>query len=378
MKRILFVIQTLGGGGAEKVLLNLLDNINYDKYKIDLLTISDEGVYKNKINPNVEKFHIFKGTDSIESKLSQNIYKLYRRIYMKIIEIKPNIISKKIKNRKYDIEISFLEGLGAIIVANRDCDKKISWIHTDLSKYESIISKEKLEESYSKMDKILFVSEEAKKGFLKVFPIFEAKNDILDVIYNPIDEEQIKLRAKEQINYNKKAITLIAIGRLIKSKRIDRLVKIHKRLLDEGIKHEFVILGEGQEKKQLDALINELEVADTFKLIGFTDNPYKWINMADIYTMSSEYEGLPLVIAEAMTLNKPIVSTGVTGPNEMLHFGEYGMLTENNIDSLYDGIKEMILNENLRNQYIDKLKCKKSEFDKHEIINKIEHMLDNL
>ncbi|EPZ62459.1 glycosyl transferases group 1 family protein [[Clostridium] sordellii ATCC 9714] len=98
------------------------------------------------------------------------------------------------------------------------------------------------------MDKILFVSEEAKKGFLKVFPIFEAKNDILDVIYNPIDEEQIKLRAKEQINYNKKAITLIAIGRLIKSKRIDRLVKIHKRLLDEGIKHEFVILGEGQEK----------------------------------------------------------------------------------------------------------------------------------
>ncbi|MGL5754009.1 MAG: glycosyltransferase [Paraclostridium sp.] len=378
MKKILFVIQTLGGGGAEKVLLNLLDNIDYDKYQIDLLAISDEGVYKNKINDNVEKYYIFKGTDNIKNKMFENMYKLYRRIGMKLIEKKPSIIMKKYKNKNYDIEISFLEGLGAIIVANGNSDKKVAWIHTDLSKYESIISKENLNIAYKNMNKILFVSEEAKKGFLKVFPEFKNKSDLMDVIYNPIDEEQIRILAKEKVDYDKKSITLIAIGRLIKSKRIDRLVKIHKRLLDEGINHEFVILGEGQEKKQLEYLIDELGVKDTFKLIGFTDNPYKWINIADIYTMSSEYEGLPLVIAEAMTLNKPIVSTDVTGPNEMLHFGEYGMLTKNNSDALYEGIKQMILDESLRNKYRDKLKDKKSEFDKHEIINQIEYMIDNL
>lgn len=378
MKKILFVIQTLGGGGAEKVLINLLDNINYNKYKVDVLVVSDEGVYKNKINPNVEKIAIFKGTDNIKNGIHRNIYKIYRRIYMKLIQKKPSIARKVIKNKEYDIEVSFLEGLGAVIVAGGNCTKKIGWIHTDLSKYDSIISKEELEKSYDKMDKIIFVSEESKKGFLKTFEKFKNRDELLEVIYNPIDEDEIKRKSKEHVDYEKEDITLIAVGRLIKSKRIDRLVRIHKRLLDNGIKNEFVILGEGQEKKQLENLIRELNVSDTFKLVGFTDNPYKWINMADIYVMSSEYEGLPLVIAEAMTLNKPIVSTSVTGPNEMLHFGEYGLLVKNDDEDLYNGIKKMILDEKLRNEYVEALKCKKSEFDKNEIIRKIEYMLDNL
>lgn len=378
MKKILFVIQTLGGGGAEKVLINLLDNINYNKYKVDVLVISDEGVYKNKINPNVEKIAIFKGTDNIKNRIHRNIYKIYRRIYMKLIQKNPSIARKVIKNKEYDIEVSFLEGLGAVIVAGGSCTKKIGWIHTDLSKYDSIISKAELEKSYDKMDKIIFVSEESKKGFLKTFEKFKNRDELLEVIYNPIDEDEIKRKSKEHVDYEKEEITLIAVGRLIKSKRIDRLVRIHKRLLDNGIKNEFVILGEGQEKKQLESLIRELNVSDTFKLVGFTDNPYKWINMADIYVMSSEYEGLPLVIAEAMTLNKPIVSTSVTGPNEMLHFGEYGLLVKNDDEDLYNGIKKMILDEKLRNEYAETLKCKKSEFDKNEIISKIEYMLDNL
>ena len=378
MKKILFVIQTLGGGGAEKVLINLLDNINYNKYKVDVLVISDEGVYKNKVNPNVEKISIFKGTDNIKNGIHRNIYKIYRRIGMKLIQKKPSIARKFIKDKEYDIEVSFLEGLGAVIVAGGNCNKKIGWIHTDLSKYDSIISKAELEKSYDKMDKIIFVSEESKKGFLKIFEKFKNRDELLEVIYNPIDEDEIKRKSKENVDYEKEEITLIAVGRLIKSKRIDRLIKIHKRLLDNGIKNEFVILGEGQEKKQLENLINELNVADTFKLVGFTDNPYKWINMADIYVMSSEYEGLPLVIAEAMTLNKPIVSTNVTGPNEMLHFGKYGLLVKNDDEELYDGIKKMIQDEKLRNEYTEILKCKKSEFDKNEIISKIECMLDNL
>ena len=198
--------------------------------------------------------------------------------------------------------------------------------------------------------------------------------------YNPIDEDDIKKRANEKINIlDSSAIKFITIGRLVEQKGYDRLIRVIKRLKEEydGV-FQLLILGDGEKKKQLGEYIKENKLTNIVKLQGFVKNPYPYLKNSDLFICSSRAEGYSLVIAESLILNVPVISTKCSGPNELLDFGKYGMLVENDEDSLYLGLKNIIDDRNKLKELKKKSQKRSEIFNYKKTIERIEKkILDN-
>lgn len=363
-KKILILIYNLNGGGAEKVLLKILEKIDLNKLEIELFLIKKEGVYVKYFEDNFkDKIKLITPYD----KLSKNKFLAYiqKKIIRKQVKycLKKPIKFREFLSEKYDTVISFLEGMSTIYLSEIECNNKIAWIHADLG-YHRLMEKEKEKEIYLKYKKIICVSNQVKDSFEKLYP--ECKEKV-EVIYNPIDSEEINEKSKEKIEiFRDKNFTFISVGRLVKQKGFDILLKAHKLLLEEGIINNVVILGEGSERENLEKYIKENSLENTVKLLGFKDNPYPYIKQADAYVLSSRYEGYPLVLCEALVLNKKIVASNCTGIQEILENNKYGLIVEKeNEVELKEGMKKIIAGE----------KNEKKSFDLKEIINKIESIL---
>lgn len=368
LKRLLISIDNLGGGGAEKVLINLLKNLNKTKYQITLLLLFNEGIHLTEVPKHVEIKYLFNIKGS-----------LLRRIIYKMFKYFPaEKIYKKFIKECYDIEIAFLEGSTTKLISgsNNPKSKKIAWVHTDFSNYHWTIhyykNDDEEQRQYKKFDDIVFVSNDSQKGFEDTLNIHEN----LSVIYNPIDAEEIIAESKEEIIVNTK-LTVISVGRLIKAKGYDRLIKVHSKLVNEGIDHDLILIGEGEEKESLLQLCKQLNVVNSVHFLGFQTNPYKYVNAADLYVSSSRAEGLPLVVAEALILGKPVLCTRCSGPVELLENGKYGMIVENSEKGLYEGIKNLTLNNEERKKY-EKLSLeRRSFFNINTIMAQIESLIDD-
>lgn len=340
MKKILFFIPTLGGGGAEKVLVNLVNNLNQEKYDITVQTLFDVGINKKSLKSNIKYKTIFK-------KLFRgniHILKLFSRKFL----------YKRMIKEKYDIIVSYLEGPTTRIVSgcqNKDV-KLINWVHTEMKNIKefkrSYRSMKEMKSVYESYDLTVFVAETTKTNF-NDFTKFELKKE--KVIRNIIDINEITSKSTQRCNLERKNITLVTLARLAKSKGYDRLLRIHKRLLDEGIKHDLWILGEGPERQKIEKYINQNSLDNTVKLLGYQENPYKFLKQADIYVCASYIEGYSTAVTEALIIGKPIITTNCSGMNEILQNGKYGLIVENTEEELYKGIKKIILNENIRNEY---------------------------
>lgn len=349
MKKILIIQESLGGGGAEKVLNDILNGFDYDNYKVDLALIANEDdVYSKKINKKVTIKSFFPKL-KFKNKILEKIYKQLKIWHVK----KSYLYIPWFLKKDYDIEISFLEGPSTEILAKsrNKKSKKIAWVHTDLTKIRRI-SIDREREAYGKMDKILVVSNDAKEKFNELYSEYSTK---VEVLYNLIDTNNVIKLGVEKLDFTFGKNSLIAVGRLNKQKRFDKVIKAHKELLDEGIENNLIILGEGDERANLENLIKKLKIEDTVKLLGFNENPYKYIKNADIYVMSSDVEGFSLVVAEALILGKAVVATKCAGPMEILGDSEYGLLVKDQtVETLKDGIKELLLDESKKNKFEEK------------------------
>lgn len=381
-KKILIVINSLVGGGAEKVLVDILNNINNKKYDIDILLINKEGIYLDDVRKKYKVEYI------INSKVKTNINIILRKLnsLIRLAKIKFMTSSfgcNKILKNNYDIEISFLEGYSTRFIANRKNDaKKIAWVHIDLYKYKCI--NRKIERnSYNKIDKIIAVSYDTKNSIELLYPELKDKTNI---IYNPIDSKKIIEMSKEcieEIDSNKLCdnnyVNFITIGRLTYQKGYDILLKAHKELIDEGYNHRLYILGEGNEYDNLSKYVQENNLSNTAYLLGFKKNPYPYLKQADVFISSSRYEGFALVIGEAMVLGKPIIATKCAGPRELLNDGEFGMLVEtDDIESLKNSMKQMILDKEKQLYYTNKSLERSNIFNLDKTINEIENLFDNI
>ncbi|MDA3733964.1 glycosyltransferase [Niameybacter massiliensis] len=148
---------------------------------------------------------------------------------------------------------------------------------------------------------------------------------------------------------------VVTVGRLVWEKGYERLIKIHARLIKEGIRHTLTIIGEGVLHAELEKVIQNLGVGASCKLLGAKSNPLPYMKQADLFVCSSISEGLSGVVVESMYLNKPIVATRSIGPSELLQEGVYGLLVDNTEEGLYDGIKRMLQDKELRDYYTHKL-----------------------
>lgn len=330
MKKILFLINTLEGGGAEKVIVDLLNTLDATKYEIDLITVSG-GVHEKRLSDNVNYRKILKNSR-------------FRKIFSKIIYKLPlKFFSLLFIKNKYDIEAAYLEGFPTRVIASRkNKAKKIAFLHCDVSVKPVLQNFYNDRDSglreYQNFDKVCFVSKLVESGFEKVY----GKLDNSVVIHNVLNVDEILEKSAEnsEFDFTTNGLKIIAVGRLSKEKGYDRLIKIASEL-EKTYDFEICILGEGPERAELEDLIEKLNVKSV-KLLGYSENPYSYMSKADIFVCSSLYEGYSTVVTEAVVLGLPVVTTDCAGMDEILHNGKYGIITENSEEGLKNGLVKVL------------------------------------
>jgi glycosyltransferase involved in cell wall biosynthesis len=372
-KNVLILMQTMGGGGAEKVLINILNVFDYQKYNIDLFLLVKTGVHLENIPKEVNLKYMFKGREFLKfkSRFLIKLYNLYFKVLLKIVMQFPKLIYYLKIRKNYDTEIAFLQLYTIHIVAQSPLkSKKIGWVHNDLT-YSN--HKYLFEEDFKKLDKIVFVSKEAEMGFLKKYPKLLILPRI--VIYNMLNRLDILEKSNETINLLKKNQVLVCVGSLSRQKRFDRLLESLTILLNKDFKLDLWIIGSGSQQEILLNKSRDLEIQDNVFFMGYQKNPYKFIKNADIFVCSSDYEGFSLVVGEAMILSKPIVTTDCTGPKEILNYGEFGIITDKTAESLAEGVEKILRDKKLGQQLVDKSNKRIDIFDPNLILKKIENIL---
>lgn len=377
-KKILIRIGSLRHGGAEKVLVTFLKNLSPDKYEIDLLLNLYSGKYLKDVPSWITIYYLNKG-EMITTNRPQDIpEKAFRVIYQTILKKFPKLLYKYIlPNKMYDIEFAAIHGIAdEILNSPIKSSKKIVWIHNDLSNIPEYTN-ERLK-SFFKFDQILVISEKINQLFLDLANSEEEKRKVVR-IYNPIDVEEIKRLAKEPctLQKNEDEPTFVSIGTVFPQKGFDRLLRAHRRLLDEGFNHQVWIVGDGYDFPNIKKLVDELQVNNTAHLIGFKENPYPYFIQANYYILSSRYEGYPTVLFEAMTLAKPIIATDVSGVREMLNDGKLGYIIENSEEAIYEGLKYFIQHPEEAKKYQQNIEAKALPFELDNAVHSIEKYLNN-
>lgn len=378
-KKILIRIGSLRHGGAEKVLVTFLKNLPKDKYEIDLLLNLYSGKYLSEVPDWINVLYLNKG-EMITTNRPQDIpKKIFRVVYQKLLRTFPKLLYKFIlKNKKYDLEFAAIHGLrDDILNSPIKNSKKIIWIHSDKEQNPLELQR------YFKYDKILIISDKTERTFKKLAQTEDEKNKIVR-IYNPLDTEEILSKSKKPSTVNQQPSTnslipiFISVGTIYPAKGFDRLLKVHKRLLEEGFPHKVLIVGDGYDFENIKHLKSELGVDDTATMLGFTDNPYPYLKNADFFVLSSRYEGFPTVLFEAITLKKNIIATEVSGVKEMLENGKLGLIIENSEEGIYKGMKQALQHPESFRMYQTELEKYRMPFNLKNSVQAIMKIMDEV
>lgn len=354
MKKVVFGITSLTLGGAERVLVDIANELS-EKYEITIFTIYAKGELENQLNSNVKLVSMYNNSRQELSKL-QKI-----SVSLKLFLLKRSVYNKYIKG-KYDTEIAFLEGaITRLFSVKNNLAHKIAWVHNDISKVFGNSFKAKIKQKldgkiYEKYKEIILVSKENLENFKGSYPFINRNK--LHVIYNYINPETVQNKAKKEAeNFeNTETFRIVTVARLVQQKAIDRLIKIHSKLIKNGINHEIYIIGQGPEKTTLQNLIKQFKVEETFLLLGKRDNPYPYIKKADLVALLSYFEGYGMVIEEAKILGKNIIITN-TAAREAVNQYNNSKIVENNEEAIYEGLKQVILQgkkQDIGTQYSNK------------------------
>ena len=366
-KKLLFGLTGLTLGGAERVLVDIANKL-CEKYDITIFTIYAKGELEKELDSKVKVKTLYNISYLELSNLQKKI------IPLKILFFKNHIYIKYIREN-YAVEIAFLEGpITRLISVKNKKTKKIAWIHNDITKVfgnglKAKIKKYLDKKIYSKYNLLVFVSRDNLKKFNEQYK--DIRNKYLEpikkeVIYNYINKENIikKSEKKLELEFNKDVINFVTVARLVEQKGIDRLIKIHKKLIKYGLRHNFYIVGDGPEKEKLQKLIKDYEVTDTFFLLGKKENPYPYIKNADYFCLLSHFEGYGMVLEEAKILNKEIIITD-TAAREAVRNYKNSLILENSESGIFEGLKKIIQKGKEEKKKID------AQYDNSDILEKI-------
>lgn len=392
-KKILFYTSGVGLGGVEKVVLEVLKEIDKSKFDIKLaLQYENENLFENEI-PKEVNYKYMLPQKIIDKSLyfrerKKNIF--YKMLYSFMLSYEKYIIKKNYlefsKNREIVIDFKSGDFLKLINLENGVDKKRICWLHgeiTKLNKYEK--RKKFLRENLNKCDKVVCICEDMKNGVIKEIPELEEK---LEVIYNPFDMEKIKIKSNDysEIKDNEKKLLednyIIMVSRLDNvQKDFDTLIKAFKTVNQKRKDIKLYLLGEGPDREKIENMIKDEDLQEYIKLLGVKRNPYPWIKNSKLLVHSSRYEGLPTVLIEALILNKIVISSNCpTGPREILDNGKYGSLVEvGDYNSMAQEILELLQeNSKKKEKYLSNIDKSIERFDKKNIIKQIERVLDSL
>jgi glycosyltransferase involved in cell wall biosynthesis len=370
VKKILFLIHDLGQGGAEKVLVNLVNNMDRTKFDISVTVLFGGGVNEQFLKPDIHFRAVFPKEVPGNSKL--------------MMLLTPEQLHRMCVKQHYDIEVSYLEGPSARVVSGCPYSdtRLVCWIHSVLASAQmasaSFRSREEARRCYEKFQQIVCVSQTTKEAFMSVFP--SAQN--VAVLYNTVDSEAILKQSVQPIPENlftNGAYSLLAMGSLKPVKGFDRLIRIHENLKKDGYPVRTYILGCGPELQNLRRQSELSGVADSVIFLGYDTNPYKYLLKSDLFICSSWSEGFSTAATEALIVGCPVCTVEVSGMKEMLgEHDEFGVVTENSEPALYQGVKQLLDNPSLLACYKQRAVQRGRMFNTENTVRAVEEMLLSL
>ena len=237
-------------------------------------------------------------------------------------------------------------------------------------------SQQRQKKYYARYDLAVCVLKMSEKAFEKLY------GDTVPAVtvYNTIDDGEILRKSAETLSpdVSKRKLTIAAVGRLSAPKHFIRALTAHKRMLEDGLDHDLWIVGDGEERSLLEAYIHENHLEASAKLLGFRENPYNLMYAADILVCSSIFEGFSTFVTEGLILGKPIVTTDVSGMHELLGDSEYGLITANDDEAFYEGVKRMLTEPGLLEHYAEQAKIRGRDFKQEKLVQATEHYLSQM
>jgi glycosyltransferase involved in cell wall biosynthesis len=364
-KKILIIIPSLGVGGAENVLLNFLNLMDYEKYEVDLYVVLKRGVYFDRI-PNQVNLKILYNNRFIE-KLSRVFYSAFHSLIIH------KIFGKRIKGI-YDFGLCFTdsEATEYLIYNLATIKRRATVIQSNYNTWDLIANKirgkyiEQMKRRYNAMDLLIFVSQDAKADFEKIFGTHRCHR----VIFNPINTSKIIKKSEEEsaVIFDRNTINIVTIGRLIPVKGYDLLLQAAHILHQKKLDFHIYIVGTGPLKKKLTNISLKLELQQKVTITGYIENIYPLVKQADIFVMSSRSEGLPTSLCEAIILGKPVIATNVSGCKEVIDHGKYGLMADLTPVSLALALEQMICSKELRIKFSSLAKERSNIFKDSEVM----------
>ena len=371
MKKVLVFIESLDGGGAEAILRNAVRVIDKSKFDITVVSETDGERYTQEVKANV-RYRSF-------------VKKRNPAIFNKAV-IKYSLLAseKAVRNNlirgKYDIEIAFCEGYATKVIGNsgrKNC-KKIAWVHTDVINHpwsEAVHgSAENEKKCYENFDAIVCVSETMKESFIKKYGMAEK----VHVVYNVIDDEETLRKAEEEVSLDLPRPIFTLAGRLTKVKGYDRLIRVCATLRNMGYDFSVAILGKGEEEESIRKFIKNAALEDRVKLLGFQENPHKFIKASDAFVCSSYAEGYSTAVSEAVILGVPVITTECSGMREIFGDAECGIICENSDEGLFEAMKKVLDEPSLLEKFKEAEKKRAEEFSLPSRIKAMEDFIENV
>ena len=377
MKKILFVINTMGRAGAEKSLIALLKSIDYSRCDVSLLSIINRGELFDEVPPNVNIINKNPNTEPVLGfgglvYIAINILKrfFWRGYFFKFIPYAFKNIFLQLKNgrfrpdklfwklladttpadkQEYDLAIAFLEGAATYYTSEKiHAMVKMTFVHVDYEKAGYDKTNDKA--YYENMDYVCCISAAIKDVFCKIYPEYTNKVRIFPNIMLP---EEILTAAEEKISgeFNDfKGLKILTVGRLHHQKGYDLAIPAFAELVKQGYDNiNWYVLGDGADKGKLQKLIRKHGLEGRFILLGSRPNPYPYIKNCDIYVQPSRFEGFPLTLAEAFILQKPCIVSDFAGARERL--GENALIFELSEENISQAVKQLVDDDKLRQSY---------------------------
>jgi glycosyltransferase involved in cell wall biosynthesis len=354
VKSILFHYSIFNIGGAEKSVLRLMKLLSDKGWNVTLVLTTGGGNLEGQIDPRVKVHHLRSAAAGNKFKKAKGLDKLKvigDLMFYILFWIEGLFKSFTFLFRSYDIAAISLQGLSPKFVCKYvNTKKRFHWIRSDLRLSDSSGKVASNVHRYnSQIDQYICVSQTALESLNSQFPETILKSS---VIYNIIDAPQILAnvdRETDPLEEYDDILKVITVGRLFeKAKGLLRMVRVHKRLSDEGIDFMWFVVGDGPDRAMMQEAIDKEELNNKMILLGSKDNPFPYFKAADISATLSYYEGLCGAVNEAKVIGKPVLATQFSGINEQIINEESGLIVTNDEDAIYEGLKRLLIDQELR------------------------------
>jgi glycosyltransferase involved in cell wall biosynthesis len=319
-EKISIYLPTLSAGGAERVMVNLANGLSEKGYDIELVVGNREGGFAGELEASVSVVDL-----GVPDPPVVGVFASLPYLYQYFERENPRVVLSSMNHINVVVLLALkLSSATSVAVITEHNDPVVLSEHSPKNRIVYRLASVE----YPWADEIVAVSEGVAANLSEVVGI---PSEGIEVIYNPVVTDELIEKSHEAADhrwFDGEAPVVLTVGRLSKQKNQELLLRTHRELR-EGTDAKLLIIGQGGREARLRRLAAELGIEDDVEIINWVDNPYAYMANADVFVLTSLWEGLPTVLIEALACHCPVVSADCpSGPREILRDGEYGELVE--------------------------------------------------